>query len=199
MIRLEAAPAKMDVRSAMQTLAGIGRSVIEKPGGAEFIATWILDLPQMSEVPFAVVPTPWADDEQKRMMVRLLGSLMAAHGSTFFAMASEVWNVRASEDPEIAKLAPSERSDRIEQLMIQGGTADGRRWRWFMDIVRQADGSARVVENGEPVELDATHERMHSWMFDDLFAYGSVPPGLQEIARAWLRSCGEVVEARALT
>jgi hypothetical protein len=75
-----------------------------------------------------VMPAPWANDDQKRNMLKNARRVFAASDVSAYAILCEGWlaSVDMTKNPELAKVMPRDRMDRLEVASIYAADKDGR-------------------------------------------------------------------------
>jgi hypothetical protein len=130
-----------------------------------------------------IVATPFTDLHSKRLSVLMIRHVCAAFRATSVVFGVEAWAADATDDPAVAELQPSQRSDRREIIMVHGSSSSGDQAHREIQFDRQPEGP--------PVFKDLPVSRVESWMFRDLFEWGDLSPASVELARRAVLKHGE--------
>jgi hypothetical protein len=129
-----------DDLDALLTLAGEhARQVLVEMKQADLIPTFLM----IAEDEHALMPAPWRDDDEKRIMLAAAREIMKAKGVTRYSMVSEAWTAVQPKGwkPGMPQgPLPSERADRKEiviAIAVDKTATKSRVW----DIVRGEGGS----------------------------------------------------------
>jgi hypothetical protein len=137
-----------------------------------------------------VIATPFAGETQdeavayKEQVLALLRLMFAASGVTHYVMVSEAWMavMEPGTEPDVAALAPSQRSDRVEVVQLVGADRDGRKLGATWDIVR---------EQGQPPRLGHVDRTAATEIEGRMASLLDEPPSVPEELRSGLEALFE--------
>lgn len=115
-------------------------------GTGELAPMFSIHFKQAGQPALAIVPADFADPPTKDrtvMMVKLLGVAVDAFA---ISLMTEAWVATVSDktDEAIARLAPSERMDRREVVMVMMSQRGGKPRAMIREILRSDDGSVSL-------------------------------------------------------
>jgi hypothetical protein len=138
----------------------------------ELVPQWLLSSP--GEV--RIVATPWADNHEKHLVVRVMRAMMQEAHVHAYSLLVEAWFVheripegKTEENFEYRGPPPSERLDRLEAVMITAEDRSGGHRNRSFQIIRDNEG--RCVELKR---LDSSEDQI-TGIFDGLLSEKETP------------------------
>jgi hypothetical protein len=107
----------------------------------------------------------FGDEAEKRKVVGFVRLVAMVVNAVAFAMVSESWAAAHSDDPEVAKLQPMQRSDRKERVQVLGRTVAGGTLFISRELIREPDAPIRFEPLPEPINdfVDVLCHRVLDW------------------------------------
>lgn len=104
----------------------------------------------------AVIPTPWNNPFEKEIYISAMRMLIREKAIVAYSFVTEAWLATvAPHQAELAKIPPSQRSNRKDILMIMSRHRDGEYYMTQYEVEYDADGKVTLSEpdhNSQEVE-----------------------------------------------
>lgn len=155
---------KEDMTPLVEQAAAYARRILVEDQQREMMPVWHL-ISSDSDMPSAVVGTPWSGDSEKRQAVAAVKHMSREMNAEAVIFSCEVWFVKLDRGQRMRGDRPAESPDRIEAVMI---VAVNRQGDWVMRhllTIRDKPGGRIITLKDDP-ESPGTYE---SWMFDGMF------------------------------